>query len=154
MGWLPAIAGIAGFLLIYYSKMVIPIDYGAYLSIAALAGLDSVIGGARAAQTGKFKRRIFISGFLTAVLVAVVLTWFGERLGVQIFLAVGFVFVYRIMQNLSIIRWYLLDDENPQLRVFNAWRNSRSSESEKDGIVAAAGAERETPADTEPSIVT
>ena len=116
MGWISLMAGVVGFLLVYYSKIIVPPDYGAYLSIAALAGLDSVIGGARAAQTGKFKRRIFISGFLTAVIVAVVLTWFGERLGVQIFLAVGFVFVYRIMQNLSIIRWYLLDDENPSLR--------------------------------------
>jgi small basic protein len=116
MGWLALLAGIVGFLLVYYSNINVPLDYGAYLSIAALAGLDSVIGGARAAQAGKFKRRIFVSGFLTAVLVAVVLTWFGERLGVQIFLAVGFVFVFRIMQNLSIIRWYLLDDENPHLQ--------------------------------------
>jgi small basic protein len=116
MGWLAILSGVVGFVLVYYSNVTIPADYGAYLSIAALAGLDSVIGGARAAQAGTFKRRIFISGFLTAVVVAVVLTWFGERLDVQIFLAVGFVFVYRIMQNLSIIRWYLLDDEHPHLQ--------------------------------------
>jgi small basic protein len=131
MGWISLMAGVVGFLLVYYSKIIVPPDYGAYLSIAALAGLDSVIGGARAAQTGKFKRRIFISGFLTAVIVAVVLTWFGERLGVQIFLAVGFVFVYRIMQNLSIIRWYLLDDENPSLRWLPVGRSSSMVEVSK-----------------------
>jgi small basic protein len=124
------LAGVAGFLVVYYSKIVVPPDYGAYLSIAALAGLDSVIGGARAVQIGKFKRRIFISGFLTAVVIAVALTWFGERLGVQIFLAVGFVFVYRIMNNLSIIRWYLLDDENPHLQWFPGWKKEPKSGSD------------------------
>jgi len=137
MGWLPLLAGVGGFLLVYYSKISVPPDYGAYLSIAALAGLDSVIGGARAAQSGKFKRRIFISGFLTAVIVAVVLTWFGERLGAEIFLAVGFVFVYRIMQNLSIIRWYLLDDENPHL-LWLLGIKKKADENEKAAISAAS----------------
>lgn len=116
MGWVALAAGLLGFCVVYFSHAIVPPDYGAYLSIAALAGLDSVIGGARAAQAGNFKRRIFLSGFLTAVVLAVLLTWFGERIGVQIGLAAVFVFVFRIMQNLSIIRWHLLDDEKPHLQ--------------------------------------
>lgn len=143
MAWLSLIAGVAGFLLVYYSKITVPPNYGAYLSIAALAGLDSVIGGARAAQTGKFKRRIFISGFLTAVVVAVALTWFGERLGVQIFLAVGFVFVYRIMQNLSIIRWYLLDDDNPHLQWLPGWNKKDSPDSFRSATPERSATESE-----------
>jgi small basic protein len=146
MGWLSLLAGVVGFLMVYYSNVNVPLDYGAYLSIAALAGLDSVIGGARAAQAGKFKRRIFVSGFLTAVIVAVVLTWFGERLGVQIFLAVGFVFVYRIMNNLSIIRWYLLDDENPHMQWMPGIKKSAAPSAE---ISASKAASLEQPANVE-----
>jgi len=151
MVFFPLLAGIAGFLIVYYWKVIIlPPDWGAYLSIAALAGLDSVIGGVRAAQTGKFKRRIFISGFLTAVIVAVALTWFGIKLGFEIILAVGFVFVYRIMQNLSIIRWYLLDDDNPHMQWLQGWKKSTASEPDKSSIKPSM-ADRSA-ADTEPSI--
>jgi small basic protein len=138
MGLISLLAGVAGFLIVYYWKeIVLPPGYAAYLSIAAMAGLDSVIGGARAAQTGKFKRRIFISGFLTAVIVAVVLTWFGSKLAVPIFLAVGFVFVYRIMQNLSIIRWYLLDDDNPHMQWFPGWKKKSPVAQEQPAALSA-----------------
>ncbi len=110
MGWFVFLAGVLGFVLVYFSNIPpISPDYGAYLSIGALAGLDAVIGGARAAQEGTFRRRIFISGFLVTVVLAMLLMWFGERIGVDIGLAAVFVFVYRIMQNFSIIRWHLLD---------------------------------------------
>jgi len=150
MGLISFLAGIAGFLIVYYWKVIVlPPGYAAYLSIAAMAGLDSVIGGARAAQTGKFKQRIFVSGFLTAVIVAVVLTWFGSKLGVPIFLAVGFVFVYRIMQNLSIIRWYLLDDDNPHMQWFPGWKKKNSADAEKP--VVKINAPDRSEADAEPS---
>jgi small basic protein len=128
MGWIPLLAGIVGFVAVYYSSVTVSPEYGAYLSIAALAGLDSVVGGVRATQAGKFKRRIFISGFLTAVILAVLLTWFGEAIGVQIFLAVGFVFVYRIMQNAAIIRYNMLDGENPEMHWQFGRRKSTGAE--------------------------
>lgn len=121
------LAGLAGFALFYLSKISLTPDYGAYLSIAALAGLDAVIGGIRAAQEGKFKSKVFLSGFLVTVVLAVLLTWFGERIGVEIGLAAVFVFVYRIMQNLGIIRTLWLDRESLHLPHLPAWPSTRKS---------------------------
>jgi small basic protein len=110
--WMISVAaGLVGFAMIYFSKVTIPPDYGAYVSIAALAGLDAVIGGFRAAQENKFQSKVFISGFLVGVFLAIALTWFGERIGVEISLAAVFVFVWRIMQNLSIIRRVALAED-------------------------------------------
>jgi small basic protein len=104
-------AGLVGFIVVYFSNITISPDYGAYVSIAALAGLDAVIGGFRAAQQNSFKSSVFLSGFLVGVVLAVALTWFGERIGVEISLAAVFVFVSRIMQNLSIIRRIALEED-------------------------------------------
>src|SRR5579872_258009 len=112
---LAILAGLAGFAAGYFSKVSLKPDYGAYLSNAALAGLDAVIGGVRAVQEGKFKNKVFISGFLVTVVLAVLLTWFGERIGMEIGLAAVFVFVYRIMQNLGFIRTLWLDRESLHL---------------------------------------
>ncbi|HEX5324118.1 MAG TPA: small basic family protein [Capsulimonadaceae bacterium] len=125
---LAILAGLAGFAIVYFSNISLKPDYGAYLSIAALAGLDAVIGGVRAAQEGKFKNKVFISGFLVTVVLAVLLTWFGERIGVEIGLATVFVFVYRIMQNLGIIRTLWLDRESLHLPHLPAWPNHRRSQ--------------------------
>jgi small basic protein len=105
------VAGLVGFLVVYFSKLNVSPDYGAYVSIAALAGLDAVIGGIRAAQANNFQSKIFLSGFLVGVVLAVALTWFGERIGVEISLAAVFVFVSRIMQNLSIIRRIAMEED-------------------------------------------
>lgn len=121
------LAGLAGFAIFYFPKVSLAPDYGAYLSIAALAGLDAVIGGIRAAQEGKFKSKVFVSGFLVTVVLAVLLTWFGERIGVEIGLAAVFVFVYRIMQNLGIIRTLWLDRESLHLPHLPEWPKPRKS---------------------------
>lgn len=135
------LAGLAGFAIVYFSPVSLTPDYGAYLSIAALAGLDAVIGGIRAAQEGKFKGKVFISGFLVTVVLAVLLTWFGERIGVEIGLAAVFVFVYRIMQNLGIIRTLWLDRESLHLPHLPEWTRHRSkSQPVRESSEAAGGA--------------
>jgi small basic protein len=111
MIWVSVLAGVVGFLITYALGPSPRPEYGAYLSIAALAGLDAVIGGARATGEGTFQSKIFVSGFLSTAVLAVLLTWFGERIGVQIGLATVFVFVNRIMQNLAVIRRHLLDHD-------------------------------------------
>ena len=134
------LAGLAGFAIGYFSKVSLTPDYGAYLSIAALAGLDAVIGGIRAAQEGKFKSKVFISGFLVTVVLAVLLTWFGERIGVEIGLAAVFVFVYRIMQNLGIIRTLWLDRESLHLPHLPEWTRPRKSHPARESSETAGSA--------------
>ena len=109
MGWLALLAGLIGFFAAYESNFAVPISGGAYLSLAALAGLDSLIGGVRAATEGKFKSNVFVSGFVTNTLLAVFLAYLGERLGQDLALAAVVLLGGRSFVNLSIIRRHWLD---------------------------------------------
>jgi small basic protein len=88
----------------------IPYSYARYTAVAIVAALDSVIGGVAAASQDKFNLKIFVSGFFANAFLAIILTMLGESLDVDIFLAAIFVFVYRIFNNLSIIRRFIIDD--------------------------------------------
>ena len=109
MGWFALLAGAVGFAAVYFSRWTVPIAYGQYLSLAALAGIDSLIGGLRAGAEGKFKSNVFVSGFVVNTLLAAFLAYLGERLGQNLALAAVVTLGYRIFVNLSIIRRHLLD---------------------------------------------
>ena len=81
---------------------------GQYLAIACLAGLDTVCGGVRSGLEGKFHSDIFITGFFSNIIIAFLLAWLGEKIFVDLFLAVALVLGWRIFTNLSLIRRYLL----------------------------------------------
>ena len=79
----------AGFALTYFLPGIsVPFGDQEYLSLAALAGLDSL--GRRHPgwnRKGKFQSTVFISGFVMNTLLAVFLAYLGERLGQDIGLA-------------------------------------------------------------------
>ena len=80
-----------------------------YLAIAIVAGLDSVFGGISAVLNGKFDLKIFVSGFFGNAILSILLTYLGEKLNVDIYLAAIVVFVGRMFTNLSIIRRHYLE---------------------------------------------
>ena len=88
---------------------VIPYTYTGYLAIAIVAALDSVFGGITAVLNGKFDLKIFVSGFFGNAILSMLLTYLGEKLNVDIYLAAIVVFVGRMFTNLSIIRRYYLE---------------------------------------------
>lgn len=104
MGWFALVAGALGFALVYFTGATFPTQYGQYLSLAALAGLDSLIGGVRAGTEGKFRSNVFLSGFLTNALLAAFLAYLGDLLGQPLGLAAVVALGGRIFVNLSIIR--------------------------------------------------
>ncbi len=104
MAWFALLAGALGFTLVYFSGAAFPTQYAQYLSLAALAGLDSLIGGVRAGTEGKFKSDVFISGFLTNTLLAAFLAYLGDLMGQPLGLAAVVALGGRIFVNLSIIR--------------------------------------------------
>jgi small basic protein len=108
MVFMPLAGLILGFVLIYLVNITVPGDYASYLSLATLAGLDAVIGGVRAGIEEKFKSDIFISGFLVNTLLAVLLAYLGEQVGVDLFLAAVVAIGGRVFLNLSLIRRYWL----------------------------------------------
>ena len=112
MAWLALLAGVLGFLIVYKSPVAVPIASLQYLSLAALAGLDALIGGLRAANEGKFRGNVFVSGFVFNTLLAAFLAYLGEHLGQDLALAAVVLLGGRIFVNLSIIRRHWLDSHD------------------------------------------
>lgn len=104
---LPIMGLIVGFL-VYWLPVRLPSDYAAYLSLATLAGLDSVFGGIRAGIEGKFHDDIFISGFVANTFLAAFLAYLGDQIGVNLWLAAVVALGGRVFLNLSLIRRYWL----------------------------------------------
>jgi small basic protein len=95
---------VVGILIGYYVPFHIPMIYSKYVAVAFLAALDSVLGGSRAGMEKRFDTFYFILGFLTNAFLAALLTFVGDQLGVDLYLAAIVTFGVRIFQNLALIR--------------------------------------------------
>ena len=84
-------------------------SYSSYLAIAIVAALDSVFGGITGVLKREFDFKIFISGFFCNSILSILLTYLGNKLDVDIYLAAIVVFVGRMFLNLTIIRKYYID---------------------------------------------
>jgi small basic protein len=76
--------------------------------MAILAALDSLFGAVRSELAGEFDYRIFLSGFFTNMILAGGLTFLGDRLGVELYIAAIVAFGVRLFDNLAIIRRQLM----------------------------------------------
>lgn len=106
--WLPLLGLLLGIIIGLLSPFQVPVAYVKYMSVAALAALDSVFGGLRAGMEDKFDSVVFLSGFFSNTLLAGILAYIGDQLGVELYMAAVFAFGVRLFQNLAIIRRYLL----------------------------------------------
>lgn len=88
---------------------IISYTYSVYLAIGIIAALDSVFGGVVSSLKKNFDLGIFLSGFFGNAILAMLLTFLGQRLNVDIYLVSIFVFVSRMFNNLGFIRRYYLD---------------------------------------------
>jgi small basic protein len=79
------------------------------LAIAKIAALDSVFGGITSTLKGNFDFKVFVSGFFGNSILSILLTYLGDKLNVDIYLAAIFVFVNRMFLNLTIIRKYYIE---------------------------------------------
>lgn len=108
MWWLPILGLLIGLAIGAAFSLTIPAEYSRYTAMAILAALDSVLGAARAELDGKFDNRIFLSGFFANIVLAGGLTFLGDRLGVELYIAAIVAFGARMFNNLAIIRRQLL----------------------------------------------
>ncbi len=81
-----------------------------YFAVACLAGLDTVLGGIRSAHENKFQNDVFLTGFFTNTIIAFIIAWLGDQIGINLYVVVALVFGMRIFNNLSIIRRYVLQN--------------------------------------------
>lgn len=88
---------------------IIPYSLSGYLAISIIAALDSVFGGIASVVKGDFDLKIFVTGFFGNAILSILLTYLGERLNVDIYLAAIVVFVGRMFVNLAIVRRYYVD---------------------------------------------
>lgn len=88
---------------------IIPYSMSGYLAISIIAALDSVFGGITSVLKGNFDLKIFVTGFFGNAILSILLTYLGEKLNVDIYLAAIIVFVGRMFTNLAIIRRYYVD---------------------------------------------
>ena len=95
--------------LIGMNAPMISYTYSSYLAIAIIAALDSVFGGISGTLKGEFNFKVFISGFFCNSLLSILLTYLGNKLNVDIYLAAIVVFVGRMFINLTIIRKYYIE---------------------------------------------
>jgi small basic protein len=105
---IPLIGILIGILIGFYIPINLPTAYSAYMSIAILAALDSVLGGLKAYLEKHFDSSIFISGFFGNAILAVILAYLGDRLGVPLYYAAVFAFGVRLFQNFAIVRRYAI----------------------------------------------
>jgi small basic protein len=80
-----------------------------YLPIAVVAALDAVFGGVRARLDGIFDSKVFVVSFVSNVVVAALIVFLGDKLGVggQLSTAVVVVLGIRIFSNAAAIRRHL-----------------------------------------------
>jgi small basic protein len=106
--WLPVLGLVVGLVLGAALALTIPAEYSRYTAMAILAALDSVLGAVRSEMDGEFDNRIFLSGFFANIILAGGLTYLGDRLGVELYIAAIVAFGVRLFNNLAIIRRQLL----------------------------------------------
>ena len=104
------ILGLAGGIALGFALNIsYPTEYSFYITMGLLAAIDSILGAARSHLEGKYNNLIFITGFVTNAVLAGLLAYLGDRLGVPLYYAAILVFGGRLFQNLAVIRRLIID---------------------------------------------
>ena len=80
-----------------------------YVAVAIIAALDSIFGGILANYNKRFSNYVFMTGLISNAVLAVVLTYVGNILGINLSFAAIVVFGVRIFNNLANIRRVTID---------------------------------------------
>ncbi len=103
---IPLLGLVAGILVGLVLAPSVPQPLEPYLPIAIVAALDAIFGGLRAYLEGNFNDRVFVISFVSNVLIAGLIVFVGDQLGVgsQLSTAVVVVLGIRIFTNAAAIR--------------------------------------------------
>lgn len=97
---------VVGIVLGIWLQPSLPPQLQPYLPIAIVAALDALFGGFRAYLDRIFDDRVFVVSFVSNVLIAALIVWVGDLIGVgsQLSTAVVVVLGIRIFTNVAAIR--------------------------------------------------
>ena len=106
---IPIIGLVIGLIIGLFLDPSVPLWMQPYLPIAVIAALDAVFGAVRAVLDGIFDDKVFVISFLSNVVVAALIVFIGDQLGVGSQLSTGVVVVLgvRIFSNVASIRRHL-----------------------------------------------
>ncbi|TSC93221.1 MAG: hypothetical protein CEN89_231 [Candidatus Berkelbacteria bacterium Licking1014_7] len=108
--WFALFGLIIGIALGVWLPYEIPIEFTRYTAIGILGILDSIFGAMRADLQHKYNHSIFVSGLIFNMILAVAITYLGDKLSLDLYLAVIIVFTLRIFANIGTIRYWLLSN--------------------------------------------
>lgn len=106
--WFALIGLLIGVAIGIFAPLSIPVEFARYTAVGILGILDSILGAVRADLQGKYDSSIFISGLFFNMALAILITYIGDRLGLDLYLAVLVVFTLRIFDNIATIRYSFL----------------------------------------------
>jgi small basic protein len=100
---------LAGIVLGLVLQPEVPLWLEPYLPIAVVAALDAVFGALRAFMDGIFDDKVFVISFISNVLIAGLIVYVGDKLGVGGQLSTGVIVVLgiRIFSNVAAIRRHI-----------------------------------------------
>ena len=100
---------IVGIVLGLLLRPEVPLWLEPYLPIAVVAALDAVFGALRAFLDGIFDDKVFVVSFVSNVLIAALIVYLGDKLGVGGQLSTGVIVVLgiRIFSNVAAIRRHI-----------------------------------------------
>jgi small basic protein len=103
---IPLLGLVAGIVIGLVLAPGVPQPLEPYLPIAIVAALDALFGGLRAYLEGNFSDRVFVVSFVSNVLIAALIVFVGDQIGVgsQLSTAVVVVLGIRIFTNAAAIR--------------------------------------------------
>lgn len=103
---IPLVGLVVGVVLGLLLQPTLPAGLQPYLPIAIVAALDALFGAFRAYLEGTFTDRVFVVSFVSNVLIAALIVWVGDQIGVGSQLSTGVVVVLgiRIFTNVAAIR--------------------------------------------------
>jgi small basic protein len=103
---IPLIGLLAGIGVGLWLQPTVPLWLQPYLPIAIVAALDAMFGGLRAKLDGIFDDKVFVVSFVSNTVIAALIVFLGDQLGVGSQLSTGVVVVLgiRIFSNVAAIR--------------------------------------------------
>lgn len=127
-----ALLGIfAGTVLGVFIPFNIPVDYSRYTAVAILAILDSIIGAICAQSKKEFHTGNFITGLIFYMFLATFFVYLGDKLNLDLYLGIIVVFMFRILQNIGVLRDFYFKRFFKEEKKNNS-SNEASSDEKKD----------------------
>jgi small basic protein len=103
---------IVGVIVGAFAKVPIPAFFQPYLPIMLIAGFDALFGALRAALDHLFNDRVFAISFFSNTIIAALIVFVGDQLGIgaQMSTAIVVVLGIRIFSNLSSVRRHIFKE--------------------------------------------